>query len=103
MCQAPSGPPYFTTACPTVNASAAATPKPFHVVAMACDADDQRDEDQRDDDRSDHAEKNGRDRADRNSEHRKHNAKRHTDRHGDHDPLREGPATEEGPHRAAEG
>ena len=26
MCQAPSGPPYFTTACPTVNASAAATP-----------------------------------------------------------------------------
>ena len=73
----------------------------LHVIAVARDADDQRAENQRHDDRFDDPNEGGRDRKQRNGERGKHNPDRNAGEHRDDNPLREGPAAEEGPHRAA--
>ncbi len=73
----------------------------LHVVAVSRDADDQRAEDERHDDRFDHPEKYRGDRAKGDREPGEKDSDQHADHHGRDDPLREGTATEEGPHGAA--
>ena len=73
----------------------------FHVVAMSGDADNQRPEDERRDDRFDHAQEHRRDRAQRHRKGWKQGAQRDAEHHGDEDPLRQGTAAKESPHRAA--